>query len=344
MQAARLQPEDVDRFVAALERRDRRAATRQALDLLDAGHSARDVILGLLAPAQAEVGRRWERNRWNVAQEHAATAITDAVLGALTWRSPPPSRGHVVVTCAEGEWHALAARLLAELLALDGWQVTFLGASTPAGHLRRFLADVDTVAVAVSSSAATTLGGAQRLVEAAHSARVPVLAGGAGFGPDERRARAIGADGWAPDAAAAGPLLDDWAATPPELAGPAYPSIVEHLELEAREPELVEGALIALLTRFPLFAGLGDDVLTQLREALTSTVQYLRATLLTGDTRLFLDEYLPWMTGVLRDRGLPLALVGEALEALATTLEVPFRSSADLVDEGRQLLDGRPTG
>ena len=31
-----------------------------------------DLVQGLLAPAQAEVGRRWEANQWSVADEHAA--------------------------------------------------------------------------------------------------------------------------------------------------------------------------------------------------------------------------------------------------------------------------------
>src|SRR5687767_1071937 len=86
MNAARLPSREVDRFLASLDRRDRRAATRQALRLLDTGHTVEDIVVGLLAPAQVEVGRRWETNRWNVAQEHAATAITDSVLGALMWQ------------------------------------------------------------------------------------------------------------------------------------------------------------------------------------------------------------------------------------------------------------------
>jgi methanogenic corrinoid protein MtbC1 len=50
-----------------------------------------------------------------------------------------------VVTCAEGEWHSLPARMVAEVLRLHGWQVTFLGASTPADHLRRLLTEVGIV-------------------------------------------------------------------------------------------------------------------------------------------------------------------------------------------------------
>jgi methanogenic corrinoid protein MtbC1 len=338
---ARLPPREVDRFLTSLDRRDRVAATRQAFNLLDAGHTVEEVILGLLAPAQAEVGRRWERNQWNVAQEHASTAITDTVLGALTVRiAARPTHGHVVVTCAEGEWHSLPARLFAELLGLRGWRVTFLGASTPAAHLRRFLDDDedDTMAVAVSCSAATTIGGAHRLVEAAHNAGVPALVGGRGMGPDGRRAFAVGAEGWAPDASQAAQLLHSWVSEPPDpLPIPVFGH--EHLELEARQPELVETALIELLSRYPLFAGLPEEQLAEVRLALTYTLQFLQASLLTGDATLFLDEYLPWLTGVLTSRGLPVEVVREALDVLAMTLDQPFGTSTELLGRGRQLIN-----
>jgi methanogenic corrinoid protein MtbC1 len=101
MQQPRITAAEVERFVDHLARRDRRSAVRQALGWLDAGASVQDLVQGLLAPAQAEVGRRWEANRWSVADEHAATAITDAVLAALAWRiEAAEDQGHVVVTCA----------------------------------------------------------------------------------------------------------------------------------------------------------------------------------------------------------------------------------------------------
>ncbi|SRR6266487_2259805 len=171
MQQPGITAADVERFVEYLARRDRRAATRQALGLLEAGVGVQELILGLLGPAQAEVGRRWEANQWSVADEHAATAIADAVLGALSWRTDAAGdQGRVVVTCAEGEWHSLPARMAAELLRVHGWQVTFLGASTPADHLRRFVAEVEAV------------GGADQLLCADLSRRCTTLGPGSAVG------------------------------------------------------------------------------------------------------------------------------------------------------------------
>ena len=338
MQQPRITAAEVERFVDHLARRDRRSAARQALGLLEAGASVQDLVQGLLAPAQAEVGRRWEANQWSVADEHAATAITDAVLAALAWRiETAEDQGHVVVTCAEGEWHSLAARMAAEVLRVHGWLVTFLGASTPAEHLRRFLGEVGAVGVVVSCSVPIFLSGALRSVQAAQSAQVPVLAGGRAFGPDELRAVRLGADGWASDPAAAARLLGEWRQQPPAVGTrPVGMRDAEPLELEAARPELVEAATSQLFLRFPPLAGYTETQLARTREDLGYILQFLEAALLTDDPRLFLDEFLPWLTGVLTSRGLPSGVVTVGLEALGAVLDA-FPRGRDLIARGRQL-------
>ena len=340
MQQPGITAADVERFVEDLARRDRRAATRQALELLEAGVGVQELILGLLGPAQAEVGRRWEANQWSVADEHAATAIADAVLGALSWRTDAAGdQGRVVVTCAEGEWHSLPARMAAELLRVHGWQVTFLGASTPADHLRRFVAEVEAVAVLISCSVPIFLGGAQRSVQAAQSAGVPALVGGRAFGPDDLRARRLGANGWAPDPVAAAHLLTAWREEPPVAATrPASGSDREPLELEALRPELVEAAMHELCLRFPPLAGYSERQLARTREDLGYILQFLQAALLTDDPRLFLSEFLPWLSRVLTARGLPAGVLTIGLDALGAVLDA-FPRSQKLTAQGRQLAE-----
>jgi methanogenic corrinoid protein MtbC1 len=342
MQQPRITAAHVERFVDALARRDRKAAARQALGLLEAGAPVQDLVQRLLGSAQAEVGRRWEANQWSVADEHAATAITDAVLGALAWRiEAAEDQGHVVVTCAEGEWHSLPARMAAEVLRLHGWQVTFLGASTPADHLRRLLAEVGAVGVVISCSVPIFLGGALRSVQAAQAEGIPVLVGGRAFGPDELRAHRLGADGWAPDPVAAARLLGAWRQQPPAVGKrPAGMRDAEPLELEAVRPDLVERAMSELFLRFPALAGYSQSQLARTREDLSYILQFLEAALLTDDPRIFLDEFLPWLTRVLTSRGLPAGVITVGLEALAAVLEA-FPRSRELIAQGRQLAADR---
>ena len=342
MQQPQITQADVKRFVDHLARRDRKAAVRQALGLLEAGAPVQDLVQVLLGSAQAEVGRRWEANQWSVADEHAATAITDAVLGALGWRiEGAEDQGHVVITCAEGEWHSLPARMAAEVLRLHGWQVTFLGASTPADHLRRFLAEVDAIGVVISCSVPIFLSGAQRSIQAAHAAEIPALVGGRAFGPDDLRARRLGADGWAPDTVAAAHLLMVWRRHPPAVAKPtASASERESLELEAAGPELVQAAMSELFLRFPPLAGYSENQLARTQEDLGYILQFLEAALLTDDPRIFLDEFLPWLTRVLTARGLPAGVVTVGLEALAAVLD-GYPRSQELIAQGRRLAADR---
>ncbi len=105
--------DEVEEFLAVAAGGRPRPAIEQALGLLDAGNSVEDLIVGLLAPTQQEVGLLWQAHRWNTAQEHAATAVIDGVLGAIALRTPIPSpaRGAVLVSCVEEEYHFLPARM-----------------------------------------------------------------------------------------------------------------------------------------------------------------------------------------------------------------------------------------
>ena len=201
---------EVDGQDTALGRGDETHAVDLALGFVDAGGSAEDVLLGLVAPVQVRVGERWESGEWSVAQEHAATCIAERVVAALGTRARGQgTRGHVVLSCLDGEWHALPARIVGDVLRLRGWQVTFLGASVPPVHLVSFLHQHGPDVVALSAALPIHLPAARHTVAAARRTGTPVLAGGPGFGADGRFARRLGVDAWAPtavDAAAPVPV------------------------------------------------------------------------------------------------------------------------------------------
>ena len=84
-----------------------------------------------------------------------------------------------------------------------------------------------------------------------------------------------------------------------------------------------------LFLRFPPLAGYSETQLARTREDLGYILQFLEAALLTDDSRLFLEEFLPWLTGVLTSRGLPAGVVTVGLEALGPCWTVSARSGAD---------------
>ncbi|GGZ70936.1 B12-binding domain-containing protein [Streptomyces subrutilus] len=321
------------------------AVVRRALD---AGLDAESVLLDVIAPVQGQVGEEWAANRITVAQEHAATAINDRAVAALA-RHPSvratPTRGRITVACVDGEWHALPARLLAEVLKLRGWHVDYLGAQVPAPHLIAHLHRTGPDAVALSSSIATRLPTAHATITACQAAGTPVLVGGAAFGPDGRYARLLGADAWAPDARAA---ADDLARGPLPRPQPDHQAIddLPHLAdqeytLVARSrPHLVRVVFTGLQDAYPAMRDYSDLQREHTAEDLSRIVEFLATALYTDDEELFCG-FLLWTADVLNARGVPARSLLPALALLGRELK-DFPRAAGILRSGADRLTSAP--
>ncbi|WP_422751907.1 cobalamin B12-binding domain-containing protein [Micromonospora sp. WMMD708] len=300
-------------FLACLEEADEYGAIEVVTGLLDAGVPAERVLLDLVAPAQTEVGERWARNEWSVAQEHAATHISERAVAAIAGCADPrPSRGRIVVACMDGEWHALPPRLVAEVLRLRGWQVTFLGASVPAAHLVSYLHRHDAYAVALACALPMRLPQAHRMIEACRRSDVPVVVGGRGFGVDGRWARRLGV-AWAPDAPGAADLVADERVlrrVPPadlsHLADDEYASLVK------RRGELIDSAVADLRAREPSVAEYTPAQWDATTSDLGYIVDFLAAAVYVDDGELFTD-FVTWLVAILTSRGVPAGSVAATL-------------------------------
>ncbi|MGN9810467.1 cobalamin B12-binding domain-containing protein [Micromonospora sp. BQ11] len=321
-------------YLHCLEEADEYAAIDVATGLLEGGVPAERVLLDLVAPAQAEVGERWARNEWSVAQEHAATHISERVVAAVAaYADVRPTRGRVVVACMDGEWHALPPRLVAEVLRLRGWQVTFLGASVPAAHLVSYLHRHDAHAVALACALPMRLPHAHRMIEACRRSDVPVVVGGRGFGADGRWARRLGV-AWAPDAPSAADLVADEPAlrrVPPakltHLADDEYAGLVK------RRGELIDGALADLRERVPSARDYTPTQIDSTVSDLGYIVDFLAAALYVDDGTLFAD-FVDWLVSILRSRGVPAGAVGLTLGHYARELR-DFPRATRFLEESR---------
>lgn len=291
--------DDVERFDAAVARADEPAALAVVEHLLARGLDPVAVMVDVIAPVQERVGRRWQSGEWSVAQEHAATSVAVSALESVgrATRTSEGGRGRVVVACAEREWHAVPAMIVAGALRRQGWETLLLGASTPATRLRRYLIDLGPDVTAVSCSVAAGLPHARGFIEASTTAGIPVLAGGAAFGPDERRARTLGATAWAGDARGAAEAISTLPSVVP--AAPPLPLEITRAvtALRRAHPSIVEQALRA--------TGSDGDPLHEedpMREVLDQAVHAVIAAVLTSDARL-LGETAAWASDVLQARG-----------------------------------------
>ncbi|MDQ2816013.1 MAG: diguanylate cyclase [Actinomycetota bacterium] len=322
---------------------NRRAGVRLTLDLLDRRVSREQIVVGLLAAAQREVGERWYRNELTPADEHLATGVTTAALDSLMGETSQPAGDSLaVVTCAEGDFHALAAQMFGESLREHGVDVTVLGASTPADVVAEFLLRSDAHALAISCSIPIHFPGAVRLVDAAHRQGIPVIAGGRAFGSGPRRAERLGADGWALTAADAAAILAGWRSQPPAVS--REPMLVDPgaLRLAAQADALGGAALTGLADLFPPVAGYSERRIARTRENLVLIVQFLTATMLAADQAIF-GDFLGWLQHLVAPRGVPPQALVASLEALRPLVEAVDPGAALLLDTGRQeLLDGLP--
>ncbi|GAA1633804.1 cobalamin B12-binding domain-containing protein [Actinoplanes couchii] len=328
-----------DHYLSLVADGDEQAAAELVLGLLDDGVPAQRIIVDLIGATQARVGELWAANEWSVAREHAATAAGERALAALAGRTPPvgrsgrPFRGRIALACVDGEWHGLPARMLAELLRLDGWRVDYLGASVPGRHLITHLHQTGPDAVALSCMLPTRLPRAHAAITACRAAGVPVIAGGRGFGPDGRWAQRLGAHAWAATGEEAVTRLSvDW--PPPYVSdlSPDGPNLgdEEYTHLVRSRPELITTAMQRLAAAYPEADHYDQSQADSTAEDLGHIVDFLAAALYMGEPAIFLD-FTRWTAEVLQARNVPPNALRAGLHLIQDQLS-DFPSAADLLN------------
>lgn len=192
-------------FFGAIEKGDALTAERVIEQGLEEGWSVHSIYLHLLTPTQVEIGERWSRQEMNVAQGHLATHIILRQMERLRTLMRSSERLHrrIVVSAVSGEQHVVGARMIADFLGADGWDVDFLGANTPSQDLLEFLEQRKPDVLAISVTIEEHLPSALKLVQtirdsSAHQPRV--LFGGRAFSGNAGIAYEMGGDGFAGDA------------------------------------------------------------------------------------------------------------------------------------------------
>ncbi|WP_285761616.1 cobalamin B12-binding domain-containing protein [Nocardiopsis ansamitocini] len=314
------------RYLERLGEADEAGALALLRDSLAQGWPIESILLDVIASAQLSVGWLWQTNEWSVAREHAATHVSERVLDTLVaevlhQRVPPPSLGRIVVACVDGEWHALPARLVADVLRLRGWEVAFLGTSVPEGRLITYLQEHNPQVVALSCSLSTRLPKAHRMIQACRRMGLPVLVGGRGFGPDDTWARLLDADAWAGSAREAAQVLERGVhpRTNVHTSPTVLPSHSEYASLLRRRGELIAQTVQRLTEDHPELGLHRVEARDRTVEDLGHLVDFLAVSLYVANTELFV-RFLHWMHDVLEPRGIPFTTVLETLGHYETLL------------------------
>jgi len=166
----------------------------------------RHFYIDVVCPVMGRIGLLWERNKISVAEEHLATAIVGRMTAALypLFANVDSCRGKAVVTAGPNEFHELGARMLADFLEMEGWDVIYLGANTPKEELLAILKQHKPFMVALSVATVFNLDHARQTIEMVKSdtetRNIKIMVGGIAFNGMPQLWHDFGADGYADNA------------------------------------------------------------------------------------------------------------------------------------------------
>lgn len=164
-----------------------------------------DLYLKIIQPALYDLGNLWEGGKISVAEEHLATAIVGRITADVyrNYREAGSKKAKAVVTSLPNEFHEVGARIVADFLEMDGWNIYYLGANVPEGELLKLVRKIRPKVLALSCTMPFNLDRAAAAVNAVRQLKIPVpkiVVVGLAFNMLPDLYRQIGADFWAPDA------------------------------------------------------------------------------------------------------------------------------------------------
>jgi len=193
-------------FLSLLLHGDSRGSLQLANSSVQTIDDVKLFYLDVVCPVMYRIGLLLEKNDISVAEEHVATAIVGRIAASLYPRfaNVDVHRGKVVVTAAPNEFHEVGARMLADFLEMEGWNVTYLGANTPKEELIAILKQHKPFMVALSVATVFNLDHARQTIEIIkadpETRNIKIMVGGLAFKSMPLLWIDIGADGYAADA------------------------------------------------------------------------------------------------------------------------------------------------
>ncbi len=162
------------------------------------------------------IGFRWERGEVSAAHEHLATAIVSRVMANLypKFILIEHTKERAVITASPNEYHELGARMIADLLEVEGWDIDYLGANVPGEELIELLLEEPPFLLGISVSMPFNIDKTSELIQKIKANEklkdVKVMVGGKVFAEYTELWKVTGADGFATNGKEAIALAAKW--------------------------------------------------------------------------------------------------------------------------------------
>lgn len=182
---------------------NRHKARSLILDAVEQGTDIKDIYIYVFQPSQYEVGRLWQLNQVNIAQEHFCTAATQMIMSMLYEHIFSTERvdRSIVATTIGGDLHEIGIRMVADFFEINGWDTYYLGANIPNQELIDALLDNNADLLALSVTLMPFLSQTKTLIDEIRAIpelnNLVILTGGRPFILEPNLWKKIGADGYA---------------------------------------------------------------------------------------------------------------------------------------------------
>lgn len=198
---------NLDEIIDLIIEGDIKGTRALAAQALEAGVDAQALITGYLVPAMEEVGRLFESGEYFVSEmlvsARAAGGILELAEPHLA-NSEHKAAGVVVTGTVKGDMHDIGKNIVNMMLRGNGFQVVDLGTDVGPAKYVQAIQQYHPDIIGMSALLTTTMNAMGEIIKAVNAEglrdRVKVIVGGAPI--TQAFADAIGADGYARDAAA----------------------------------------------------------------------------------------------------------------------------------------------
>ena len=196
-----------ENYLAYLLKGNRSGALSLILNEITAGIPVKDIYIQVFQPVQYEIGRLWQTNQINVAQEHFCTGATQLVMSQLYpyLFTGEKKEQKMVTTCVPGELHEMGARMVTDFFEMEGWDTYYLGANMPIDGVIRYLREIKPGLLAISATMTFHVSEVKEMITRIKStpdlpSDLKIMVGGYPFQVAEDLWKNVGADGFAKNA------------------------------------------------------------------------------------------------------------------------------------------------
>ncbi|WNQ12841.1 cobalamin-dependent protein [Paenibacillus aurantius] len=197
--------QEAELYTQMLLKGDRMAASELIMQLART-RTVEEIYLHIFQRSQYEIGRLWQTNQINVAQEHYCTAATQMIMSQLyPYIFATARKGrNLVAACVGEELHEIGLRMVSDFFEMEGWDTYYLGANVPKRSIIQSIIDKKADVMAISATMTFHVNLVKDLIQEIRSHEAcrdtKIIVGGLPFNIDQELWRSVGADGFARDA------------------------------------------------------------------------------------------------------------------------------------------------